>query len=147
MKTFLILITFSLVILSSLSPLFAQSIDCQSSVSMTFDEFYHSSADSLRERLKEFEQKILDSPGSVGLVVAFAAQQPQIDDGQKLISLAERVGTISKTDYKSKIFIRFGGYRLRETFVFIFRPQECSSYDMPIADFTADGGAVSGILT
>lgn len=115
----------------------AQSVDCVSPNSFIFDEFYSDEVD-LQLKIKEFERKILETTGSLGLVVPFASKKARVDDEKRLMSLAEKSGTIAKPDYNSRIYIRFGGYRLRESFVFILRPEQCSSYSLPVADFSAD---------
>ena len=100
-----------------------------------FAEFDYTTTSELTSRFKEFEAKISKTDNSRGIIFVFGGQKTSVNEIQNLTAILDGLSTLGKTGYDSKIWIREGGYRLRPGFVFVFKPETCSEYAIPKADF------------
>jgi hypothetical protein len=116
----------------------AQQEGCLEPTSYPYAEFEFSGNGDLKERVLDFENRLRELESSQGIVYVFGGSRSRIDEATSLSALAEKLFTISKSGYDSKIWILNGGFRTRASFVFIIRPESCSKWDTPRADLTVD---------
>lgn len=127
-----------LLILSAVSGIEAQNEVCLEPNAIVFDDFEFTTAEDLKDRISAFEQKVSELKSAKGIIAVFAGAQAKIDSESILIKKVEGYSRIAGSSYNSTIWSRFGGYRLKESYVLILRPMDCSSYNMPLADLSVD---------
>jgi hypothetical protein len=129
----------SIVVVLTLNSVAAtQGTECPQPSSIVFDEFDFTTTEDMKQRFARFEQKIRELETAKGVVAIFAGAQARIDSVSFLLKKAARMSEFAKEDYRADIWLRFAGYRERESYSLMIRPMECSSYNLPMADLSVD---------
>ncbi len=133
-----LVVSILVLILSAVLAIEAQNEVCIEPNAIVFDEFEFTTAEDLKERISAFERKVSELKSAKGIIAVFAGAQAKVDSEATLIKKVEGYSRIAGSSYNSTIWSRFGGYRLKESYVLILRPMDCSSYQMPLSDLSVD---------
>jgi len=128
-------IAFAYLVLNS--AIYGQYERCPEDQAFTFAEVNFSAKDEMSATVREFREKLLENPGSKGVVYVFAGAKSRINEVDGHVRhIDELLGLGNAYDARARIWD--GGFRKTSSAVFIFKPKECSDYSTPLADFTAE---------